>query len=234
MLIENKNTHKNHRMRLYDTISQVGLDKTNDFLALEFILTYVIPRKDTNPVAHRLIDKYGSIPNVLEANINDLSKIEGLGLQSARMLTMIPKILERYSADKSKGPKPFTKKEHLIDYAYGFMQNKDIEELYGIFIDNAMKVVGTAKLSSGNSTKVSINKKLFLQRSLSFSTATQLVVVHCHPNFNIKPSNEDLKAIEDIQLLLDAINLRLYDSLIYGGKLCFSMKDNRIYKVGEK
>ena len=70
MLIENKNTHKNHRMRLYDTISQVGLDKTNDFLALEFILTYVIPRKDTNPVAHRLIDKYGSIPNVLEANIN--------------------------------------------------------------------------------------------------------------------------------------------------------------------
>ena len=72
--MQTQNVHENHRKRLYQTITSAGFDNVNDYIALEFILTYVIPRKDTNPTAHKLLDKFGTIDAVLDANIEDLIK----------------------------------------------------------------------------------------------------------------------------------------------------------------
>lgn len=229
---ENKYPHKNHRQRLYETINGVGFDKVNDFLALEFILTYVIPRQDTNPIAHRLIDRYGSISRAMEASVDELQNIKGLGLQSARMFTMLPKVFERYWADKGKtSNKPLRSKNDLITYTHKFMQNKAIEELYGVFMDGANKVVGTAKLSSGDAMKVVINRKTLLQRCLDYPSATTITIAHCHPNNAAFPSTTDKIAIKSIIELLNNIGLDVYDSLIFAGKSCYSMIDEKAYEV---
>ena len=229
---ENKNPHKNHRQRLYETINGVGFDKVNDFLALEFILTYVIPRQDTNPVAHRLIDRFGSISKAMDASVNELQDIKGLGLQSARMLTMLPKVFERYWADKGKSSnKPLRSKNDLIEYTHRFMQNKDIEELYGVFMDTANRVIGTAKLSSGDAMKVVINKKVLLQKCLAYPSAVSITIAHCHPNNAAFPSATDKVAIVGVTELLKTIGLEVYDSLVFAGKKCYSMFDQREYEV---
>lgn len=76
--MENKNPHINHRKRLYALTEKIGIDNLTDIQAMELLLTYVIPRKDTNEIAHALLDEFGTFAGVLEAPISALEKIQGL------------------------------------------------------------------------------------------------------------------------------------------------------------
>lgn len=79
--------HENHRLRLRRRYQTSGLDDFEDHNILELLLFSSIPRKDTNPIAHRLIDRFGSLRGVFAATEEELCSVEGVGIVTARMIT---------------------------------------------------------------------------------------------------------------------------------------------------
>ena len=72
-----KHEHYGHRARIRDRVKKEGLENFQDYQVLEYALSFVIPYKDTNPLAHRLINRFGSLAGVLEAD-EELLKEEGI------------------------------------------------------------------------------------------------------------------------------------------------------------
>ena len=86
-----------------DRFRQEGLDGFNEVNALEMLLFYCVPRSDTNPLAHRLIERFGSFSGVLDASIEELETVEGVGHNISTFLSFIPQ-LDRYYNDKKNKP----------------------------------------------------------------------------------------------------------------------------------
>ena len=84
--------HDGHREKMRRRFLSGGLEQFADHEALELLLYYAIPRRDTNPIAHALIDRYGSLSAVLAAPVEDLQKVEGIGESAAILLKLVPRL----------------------------------------------------------------------------------------------------------------------------------------------
>ena len=82
--------HKDHRQRLRDRFLREGLDNFDELYVLELLLFYCIPRKDTNPIAHSLLEKFGSLTGVFSASMEELESVSGISHNAATFLSMIP------------------------------------------------------------------------------------------------------------------------------------------------
>ncbi|MEG2176628.1 MAG: hypothetical protein RRY97_07105, partial [Oscillibacter sp.] len=84
--------HDGHREKMRLRFQNTGLSGFADHEALELLLYYAIPRQDTNPIAHRLMERYGSLSAVLSAPMEDLQKVEGIGERGAILLSLVPQL----------------------------------------------------------------------------------------------------------------------------------------------
>lgn len=113
---EKKNMHAGHRQRLLETILDAGLDKVSNVQALEFILTYVIPRCDTNELAHRLLDKFGTAADVLNADWEYVAEVEGMGETSAKKLHLFVEIFDYYTEQQLAKRYVFEYRSDISDF----------------------------------------------------------------------------------------------------------------------
>ena len=219
------NIHENHRQRLLDTIFKSGIENVSDVVAMEFILTLIIHRKDVNPLAHELINKFGSLSNVLDADYIALSNIKGLGERSSKLLTLIPKIFYRYKLDKTKYKKSLKNQGEIFDYTESLFLNEQHERVYLICLDKKFNIILTKLLSIGGSTRVIIDPKEF-NAVLVNSKADSYILVHNHPNASCRPSEEDLLSTNHLRVITNYLNIRFIDHLIYGEDGLFSIERN--------
>ena len=89
---DEKNIHAGHRGRLLDTVCNAGIETLSSVQAMEFILTYIFPRGDVNPLAHRLLDKFGNIASVLDAEESELMTVRGIGERAAKLIRQLTEI----------------------------------------------------------------------------------------------------------------------------------------------
>ena len=94
--------HEGHRERMKNKLLEQGLDVFDDHTVLELLLFYSMPRKDTNPLAHEIMNKFGSLQAVFEAPAEELSKINGIGENTVTLLKLIPEVSRRYAIDKNR------------------------------------------------------------------------------------------------------------------------------------
>ena len=78
--------HENHRARMQERVARDGLESLAEHEALEYLLFLAIPRKDTNELAHRLIQHFGDFCKVMEAEPEELQRVEGIGPRSANLI----------------------------------------------------------------------------------------------------------------------------------------------------
>ena len=98
--------HDGHRERMRERFRGHGLDNFNDINALELLLFYAAPRRDTNGMAHALLEKFGSLSAVLEANEQELLTVPGIGENAVTLLRLIPAFSRRYLLDKTPSDEP--------------------------------------------------------------------------------------------------------------------------------
>lgn len=227
---ENKCIHSGHRERLFTHAYNVGLDHLQQIQALETILCFVFPRGDVNPLSHRLLDHFGSLSAVLEADVNDIARVKGMGELSAKKLLLLTQINLVYALDKMKVCPKFDSFTDIYDYVENLLRFKTVEELYFIAVGANKKCVNTKLFARGSINMVGISMS-DLMMYLASTKAHALIIVHNHPNGNCKPSVQDEKAFQTLKSMTSMANCQLLDSLIVGTDGLYSMENKAIARM---
>ena len=149
--------HAQHRKRIRDRFLNNGLADFAPHEVLELLLTYSIPRQDVNYLAHRLINQFGSISSVMDADITDLMRMDGIKESTATFLKLIPEAGKRYQIDKFTPSVVFDDLETVAEYCvYSHLRDTE-EEISVMLLDARMRLLGNETLAKGNGCDVSVD-----------------------------------------------------------------------------
>ena len=205
--------HKGHRSRLKQRFLEEGLDSFTDIQALELLLFYGVPRQDTNPIAHRLLDRFGSLSQVLEASPEELRRVEGVGENAAALLTLVTQFARFYQVDCAQRVKCLTTLEACGEYLTPYFFGRNKETVFLLCLDAKCKVLCCKEVGEGsvNSTSVSIRK--IVETALA-SNATTVILAHNHPSGVALPSEEDIQTTRRVAAALQAVEIVLADHIV--------------------
>lgn len=220
--------HQGHRERMRERIAQQGFESLADHEALEVLLYLTNPRKDTNQMAHALLRHFGSFAKVLDAEEEELCKVEGIGPATARMLHLMPAVCRYYTHSRTKEEPCLRSTKQLAEFLQSRFLGADREKALLVALDSRSRVRGTYWLREGSSNKVSFEIKDVVAAALKGGTDS-VVLCHNHPNGMALPSREDLQATENIVRALGMVKVQLRDHLILTETEYFSMREaNRL------
>jgi len=222
--IEGENIHEHHRRRLTKLIFDAGVENVTEVQALEFLLFFGIPRCDTNPLAHRLLNKFGSIDKVIDADINDLCSVQGVGDQCAMRIKLLPEILEHYYLLKSNKKQTFETLGKLYDYFETALRMKDKEHFIMLALNNRFQVLESKTIEGAVDTAKT--SKMEFSTFLTSSKALLLVVAHNHPGGSCSPSTQDIKTTDDLKMICNILGVKFLDHLIIGADGIFSFSNS--------
>lgn len=216
-----KNVHAGHRKRLRELVSKVGLENLNEIQALEFALTYVLPRRNTNEIAHELLSVFGSFSAVFNASKQELEKIKYLGKDSAKMLSQFKNIFVYYNHNKAKQIKTIKNTLSLATYFYNLLYEEKIEILYAMSLDEKGNIKAVRRIAVGNEKLITIEKSE-LANFLYSTKGKVLALAHNHPNASCLPSKSDDESTLEIKNWMNSISFKLLDHIIVGKDGVFS------------
>ncbi|MGI6361957.1 MAG: RadC family protein [Bacillota bacterium] len=208
-----KNVHKGHRKRLKSRYHKEGLANFEDHQVLEMLLFFAIPHRDTNDLAHQLLNEYGSFSAVLEADPLDMIKIKGVGEHTALLLTILPEILGRYQKDKSGRNLYIQDTESLAKYAVSLMVGQQNEAFYLICLDAQNKVNNAAMLHVGTINEVTVYPRSVVETAIRHN-AKSVALVHNHPSGNLTPSVNDMNLTYKLMDIMQEISISVVDHII--------------------
>lgn len=220
---EGENIHAGHRQRLRQRYLKQGLEGFEPHEALELLLFYAIARRDTNLLAHRLLKRFGTLDGVLSARPEDLAQVEGVGEQTATLLSLMKPLLNLASRSK-EGRLPQVKtNEQLETYCLSLSFAPEKETFYLLCLDAQWRVLRAVPLFTGTIDRVDVHSRVILETALRYR-AYYVIAVHNHPSEIAAPSQADLNLTEEIKTALDAVDIPLVDHAIVANGHVFSLR----------
>ena len=223
MATEKDNVHKDHRKRMRAEALK-SFDSFNDVSLLEFLLFYVIPRKDTNELAHELLNAFGSIAGVLDAEVHELTKFKGITENGALLLKAIMPIAARYGDNKYKEGYKFKNVDEIGDFLMGkYLHLKN--ETFGVLcLDGVGKLKAFELLSEGTAAMVGVTFREIASVVFKYN-APCVIIVHNHFETAV-PSDEDIEMTISLKASLANLGTNLLDHIIVSGDDYVSMRQS--------
>lgn len=220
--------HDGHRQRMRERVEKYGLESLAPHEALEYLLYFTNARRDTNGIAHELLDRFGSFAAVLEASEEELCRVPGVGPASARLLHLLPEVSRYYSDSAANTHGALSSTEKLVAYLRPRFAAAREEKVLLLSLDSRSRVKGTSWLREGTARMVSLEVKDVVSAAIRGGTDT-VVLCHNHPNGVPLPSREDIAATENLVRALGLVKIRLRDHIILAETEYFSMREaNRL------
>jgi len=222
-----KNIHNGRRSRIKSKFLKYGIESFEPHEILELLLYYAIPRKDTNIIAHRLLEKFGSFSKVFEASEKSLLEIKDIGQQAVILIKIIPGITGKYLEDK------YSMKGKIIDIKMAgeiFLPKfaeKNEENLALMLLDVKNKVLFCDIINKGSLNSVEICIKKIIELAVNYNSR-YAVISHNHPNGNFLPSKSDLNITIELKEALKLVNVNLIDHVIVSDNNYFSFINNNL------
>ena len=182
--------HDGHRERLRARFAEHGLESFNELNALELLLCYAILRRDTNELAHRLLDAFGSLSGVFQASMQELTSIPGLGENAAALILMVPQIVKKAHVSKAKKTKIIRNSTDAGNYLLPYFLDEQDEIVMMLCLDNKRAVICCREMGRGVVNCVDANIRRMVETALKVKTTT-VIIAHNHPNGVALPSRED-------------------------------------------
>ncbi len=204
--------HEGHRGRLKQRFINEGLDNFEHHNVLELLLFYGIPYKDTNEIAHRLLNKFGSISGVFDAPLSELAKVEGVGKHTAALIAMMPLIFDRYRENKLSNAK-VCGVEQIAKFAVECFKDVTDSRFLLICIDNNETMLNYHFISEYAPNELSDTLREIV-KILVGSKSTASVVAHNHIAGDAIPSRIDLKNTLMIADTFKTLGIKLLDNVI--------------------
>lgn len=212
--VKNKKTgvHDGHRDRLRKKYRDKGLDYFEDHEILEMLLYYAVPRRDTNPLAHDLLNHFGSLSGLMDANYSALKKF-GLSDNVATFIKFIPDMARVYLEDKRIQREKHVYPETFCSYFRNKFVGRTKETLYALLLDMEYRVLFCGILSTGSISSTDVPLKTLIEWCLLYD-AQNVVISHNHPHTISMPSEPDIRTTVELRKALKSINVDLVDHII--------------------
>lgn len=205
--------HEGHRERLKKQFREGGLENFSDFQILELLLFYIIPRRDTNPIAHALINQFGSLYQVLEAPVDELEKVEGIGPNAALLLSLITAVARAYMLDRTEKQFSLNTIEECCEYLkYSFVGKRE-EVVYLLCLDAKCRFLGCREVGRGSVNSANVPIRRIVEIALGMN-ATSVILAHNHPSGDARPSPEDIGTTRRVAAALNMVDVILVDHII--------------------
>lgn len=207
------NIHEGHRERMREKLLTFGQESLRDHELLEVLLFYSIPRANTNEIAHELINKFGSLKDVVFADINELMKIKGCKMHSALLIKLVGSIFLRISKPVIKPKQKFDNLSSVGDHLTKYFMGKKEEHFCVMLFNNAMQLIDLCELSRGSVNSASVDPRSVARVALE-KNATVAIIAHNHPSGNTLPGMADREITNRVDAALTAIGIFLLDHII--------------------
>ena len=211
----NKDLHIDHRSRVRKRALAEGFRNFEDHQILEFLLYYAIPRKDTNPLAHRLLDRYQSLAGVFDADYHDIARQEEMGEISAFLLKVIPELSRRYLISRDCSAPRLESFEAIGHYLVNFYIGIKEEMPVVLLFNDAMELLHIASLDPGTLQSAMIHPRKIAELALTHQ-ASAVVLAHNHPSNDVTFSKQDMVATQVLAGALSALDIHLIDHIVVG------------------
>lgn len=221
--------HDGHRKRMRARFLRYGLNDFADHNVLELLLSFALPRKDTNLLAHRLMDTFGGLDAVFEATPEALMKVDGVGESAAAIIRLVPEAARRYLITKEAAGDILSSAEEAGKYLVPQFMNCREETVYLVCLDAKLKVLDCRRLGSGGVTSVPVNIRQILETAL-MKNATNVILAHNHTSGIALPSAEDRAVTVAVRDALAPAEITLIDHIIVAGNDFVSLADDGLLK----
>ena len=221
--------HDGHRQRLRERFQKDGLDNFDEINVLELLLFYIIPRQDTNEVAHRLLDRFGSLENVLDAKLEDLVTVKGISDNAATYLTLIREVSRYYQVRKADLGEPLNTVEAYCNVLVPQFLGRRNEMVYMLCLDAKSKMIRCNLVGEGSINSANVPVRKIIETALA-ANATMVVLAHNHPGGVAIPSAEDIYSTKHLAQVLGALDILLLDHVVVADNQAVSMVSSGQYK----
>jgi DNA repair protein RadC len=217
-----------HRERLRERFVKGGLEGFHDYEVLELLLTFIFRQGDVKPLAKHLIKHFGSFSKVLDASVDELLAVKGMGKASAISLSAFRHAMAYYHNDNAAvDSTQITKMSTLVEMlraSIGYEQN---EVLYAIFLNAKNEMLASKVLGEGTVTQAAAFPRRILEEALKHK-ATSIILAHNHPGGVADPSEHDITITIEIKKALGIMDISLQDHIILAGKDYYSFNRNQL------
>ncbi len=221
--------HDGHRERLKSRFLEHGMDSFNDLNALELLLFYAIPRRDTNVIAHALLDRFGGLSGVFDASIPELTDVPGVGENAALLIKLVPQMVKKCELSKVSDMRTFHKSSQVAQFLIPRFLEEREELVLVLCLDTRNNLLCCEVLNRGVVNAVDISTRRLVEHALKHK-ASAVVLAHNHPDGVAMPSREDEIFTGKAQEALRLMGIRMMDHIIVAGKNYFSMRDSGFYR----
>mgnify|MGYP003307498332 FL=1 len=220
--------HKDHRKRVKKRFLGEGLDHFDEVHALELLLFYADPRKDVNPLAHRLLERFGGLHQVLTAPPEQLMAVEDVGEHTAILLALIKGISQKYLIGHEGSDVRLNTLEECGDYLHKHFVGRRDEVVMLLCLDAKRMPLCCRIVSEGSVNTAEVSVRKVVEAALSVN-ATTVMLAHNHPSGLAVPSMEDIITTRRMATALDAVGILLEDHIVVAGKEYVSLRDSNYY-----
>ena len=224
-----KPRHTGHRERMKAEFLARGLEGWPDHRVLELLLFYTIPQGDVNDLAHELVERFGSLAGVLDASVEELKKVKGVGDHTAVFLRMLPAVLGRYQGARTRLSAIINSPEEAYAWLEPYFFGARNEMVYVLCLDGKRQVLGVRKVAEGSIELAEVNTRRIAEEAIGLRAA-QIYVAHNHVGNLAIPSQADWLTTDTLRGALRPIGIELIDHLVFVDGDMVSLKDSEHLK----
>lgn len=217
--------HQGHRKRTKEEFLARGLAGMPDHKALELLLFFAIPQGDVNPLAHELVDHFGSLAGVFQATYDQLLGVKGVGPNTATLIQLMPALAGRYMEQQASLDSQLLTtwqfRELLMPLFFGARN----EMAYVVCMDIKQKLLACRRLGEGSPTRVDITARHVVEAALACG-ATRVALAHNHVSGIALCSGDDVQTTRYLMGLLRQMDITLVDHFIIAEDDMISMRDS--------
>jgi len=217
--------HEKHRERLKQRFEHEGLQGFEEHNILELLLFFGVPRKDTNPLAHTLINRFGSLTRVIDAPIERLCEVKGMTRNAAVLLKLLPQVMSVYLRGKSDFKNMMINHRDCAEYLRAYFTGASDEMVYVVCLDGKCTPLECVFLCKGDINSVHVSPRKVMEIAFS-RKASAILLAHNHPHGTALMSSDDINTTNNIMSVLESVSITLIDHLVFAadGEYC-SFKD---------
>ena len=230
---KSSNIHENHRTRVKEKFENNGLNGFADHEVLELLLFYSIPQADTNPTAHKLINRFGSLKNVFDASMENLLSIDGVGKHTATLIKLIPEIMRFYNIDSARNITELSNQHLAKAFVSHLFKTSTVEEFYVICLNAKNEVMDMKEMGTGTGSRVDIQIRKITDYVIR-NNCDRIIITHNHPQGEASPSNDDINMTKTLFNSCVLNDIDILDHIIYSPTDTYSFAEDGLMNTIKK